>query len=114
MVGTFKSSATIEVCYTSSFTFMSLLTHVLSNMVINQKGVWLMYLPAYCPELNPIEMCFSVVKAQFKCTQVLENSGPEAKWAVRQMAFDCITGDLLAKLYHGCGYRLPEGMVPKI
>ncbi|KAG0140986.1 hypothetical protein CROQUDRAFT_52408 [Cronartium quercuum f. sp. fusiforme G11] len=29
-------------------------------------GVWLLYLPAYCPELNPIEMCFSVTKAGFK------------------------------------------------
>ncbi|KAG0144913.1 hypothetical protein CROQUDRAFT_46580, partial [Cronartium quercuum f. sp. fusiforme G11] len=29
-------------------------------------GVWLLYLPAYFPELNPIKMCFSVTKAGFK------------------------------------------------
>ncbi|KAG0146731.1 hypothetical protein CROQUDRAFT_43961, partial [Cronartium quercuum f. sp. fusiforme G11] len=29
-------------------------------------GVWFLYLPAYCPELNPIKMCFSVTKADFK------------------------------------------------
>ncbi|KAG0141699.1 hypothetical protein CROQUDRAFT_684484, partial [Cronartium quercuum f. sp. fusiforme G11] len=28
----------------------------------NARGVWLLYLPAYCPELNPIKMCFSVTK----------------------------------------------------
>ncbi|KAG0143147.1 hypothetical protein CROQUDRAFT_23660, partial [Cronartium quercuum f. sp. fusiforme G11] len=29
-------------------------------------GVWLLYLLVYCPELNPIKMCFLVTKAGFK------------------------------------------------
>ncbi|KAG0151460.1 hypothetical protein CROQUDRAFT_651307 [Cronartium quercuum f. sp. fusiforme G11] len=38
----------------------------MDNAPIHCGGVWLLYLPAYCPELNPIEMCFSVTKAGFK------------------------------------------------
>ncbi|KAG0139725.1 hypothetical protein CROQUDRAFT_54313 [Cronartium quercuum f. sp. fusiforme G11] len=74
-------------------------------------GVWLLYLPAYCPELNLIEMCFSVTKAGFKQMQILENSGPDADWAIHQTTFECITPDLLVKLYHACGYSLPPKMV---
>ncbi len=73
-----------------------------------------MYLPAYCPELNPIEMCFSVVKVPFKRSRVLENSDPDSEWIIHQTTFDCITPDLLAKLYHSCGYSLPEGMVQEL
>ncbi|KAG0139536.1 hypothetical protein CROQUDRAFT_22970, partial [Cronartium quercuum f. sp. fusiforme G11] len=70
-------------------------------------GVWLLYLPAYCPELNPIKMCFSATKAGFKQMQILQNSGPDADWAIHQTTFECITPNLLAKLYHPCGYSLP-------
>ncbi|KAG0145121.1 hypothetical protein CROQUDRAFT_659059, partial [Cronartium quercuum f. sp. fusiforme G11] len=45
---------------------------------------WLLYLPAYCPKLNLIKMCFSVTKAGFKQMQILENSGPDADWAICQ------------------------------
>ncbi|KAG0145953.1 hypothetical protein CROQUDRAFT_93280 [Cronartium quercuum f. sp. fusiforme G11] len=37
--------------------------------------------------------------------------GPDADWAICQTAFECITPDLLAKLYHACGYSLPPEMV---
>jgi transposase len=33
-----------------------------AEYLIRQKGAWLLFLPAYSPDLNPIEMAFSKLK----------------------------------------------------
>ncbi|WP_425349735.1 transposase [Rhizobium altiplani] len=34
--------------------------------LIKQRGAWLLFLPAYSPDLNPIEMAFSKLKTLLK------------------------------------------------
>ena len=34
-----------------------------AEQLIKAKGAWLLFLPAYSPDLNPIEMAFSKLKA---------------------------------------------------
>lgn len=37
-----------------------------SAEVLKQKGAWFLFLPAYSPDLNPIEMAFSKLKAHLR------------------------------------------------
>ena len=34
--------------------------------MLKDKGVWFLFLPAYSPDLNPIEMAFSKLKAHLR------------------------------------------------
>ncbi|MGO7258684.1 transposase, partial [Rhizobium brockwellii] len=34
-----------------------------ADQLVKAKGAWLLFLPAYSPDLNPIEMAFSKLKA---------------------------------------------------
>ena len=36
------------------------------KQAIKAKGAWLLYLPPYSPDLNPIEMAFSKLKAHLR------------------------------------------------
>lgn len=55
-----------------------------------------MYLPPYCPELNPIEMCVSVVKSRFKRNGILEREDEHPDWVIQEHVATCITPELLA------------------
>ena len=37
-----------------------------ADALIHQKGAWLLFLPPYSPDLNPIEMAFSKLKAHLR------------------------------------------------
>jgi transposase len=37
--------------------------------ILKQRGAWFLYLPPYSPDLNPIEMAFSKLKAHLRKTQ---------------------------------------------
>jgi transposase len=37
-----------------------------AEKIIRAKGAWLLFLPAYSPDLNPIEMAFSKLKAHLR------------------------------------------------
>lgn len=50
--------------------------------ICNRKNIDLIYLPAYSPQLNPIEEFFSVVKANFKRLDVPKNSFDQIKSAI--------------------------------
>jgi transposase len=73
----------------------------------NQAGVWLMYLPPYCPELNPIELCFAAVKQQLRASQILTCTN-DPEWEIRRLAGEIMTADLCYSLYKHCGYCVPE------
>jgi hypothetical protein len=75
------------------------------------EGVVLVYLPPYCPELNPIEYCFSVIKSHFRRAGILANSGVDAEWPIKETAFNAITPELLAPLYANSSYSLPPGLM---
>jgi len=34
--------------------------------ILKTKGAWMLFLPPYSPDLNPIEMAFSKIKAHLK------------------------------------------------
>lgn len=68
-----------------------------------EKGILLRYLPPYCPELNPIEFGFNVLKFDVRRSQVLVTmSNPVEQ--IRKAAHKTFTADLTQKLYHHCGY----------
>lgn len=46
-----------------------------------EAGVRLVYLPPYCPELNPIELCFLQVKSYMRRTQLLVHNR-DTMWAI--------------------------------
>jgi len=39
---------------------------VAAKMAIEKRGAWLLFLPPYSPDLNPIELAFSKLKAHMK------------------------------------------------
>ena len=73
----------------------------------DEAGVRLIYLPPYCPELNPIELCFAAMKSRLRHTQVLSYALDSA-WEIRSSFTHVTTADLLHKLYDHCGYNLPD------
>jgi transposase len=70
--------------------------------MIEAAGASLLFLPAYSPDLNPIEMAFSKLK------QLLRSAGhrtDEALWADAQRMLDRITPDDANGFFTHCGYR---------
>jgi transposase len=41
---------------------------VWAESIIHARGAWLLFLPPYSPDLNPIEMAFSKLKARLRAT----------------------------------------------
>jgi transposase len=66
-----------------------------------------MYLPPYCPKLNPIELCLAAVKQQLQASQIL-NRTDDPEWEICQLAGKIMTADLGCSLYRHCGYCTPE------
>lgn len=74
--------------------------------LIEDAGARLVFLPAYSPDLNPIEMVFSKVK------QLLRSLGCRTKdelWHAMQSVLDQITPSDAANCFAHCGYTLRDG-----
>lgn len=41
-----------------------------AKKIVRSKGAWILFLPAYSPDLNPIEMAFSKLKAHLCATAI--------------------------------------------
>ena len=70
-----------------------------------EAGATALYLPAYSPELNPIEMCWSVMKAWIR------KAAPRALDRVRgslERAWERVSATLCASWMRHCGYAVPE------
>ena len=76
------------------------------QQLCNNAGVMLVYLPAHCPELNPVELCFAAMKQQLRRTQALTTT-LDPEWELRSTFAKVATQDLLFKLYAHCGYDVP-------
>ncbi|KAA1115552.1 hypothetical protein PGT21_050172 [Puccinia graminis f. sp. tritici] len=76
------------------------------QQLCDAAGVRLMYLPPYCPELNPIELCFAAVKQQIRSSQIL-NRTEDPEFEIRQITAEVMVSDLCYKLYKHCGYCVP-------
>ena len=77
----------------------------------DRNGVKLVLLPPYSPDYNPIETCFSVIKAFLK--RHFENStSSTVEDALIESAKHAITAEKAFNLYENCGYgyRDPEAL----
>jgi transposase len=71
--------------------------------LIEGKGARLCYLPAYSPDLNPIEMIFSKIK------QLLRSAACRTRedlWGTMQSVLDRVTASDASNCFRHCGYTL--------
>lgn len=70
---------------------------------IEGRGAKLVYLPPYSPDLSPIEMCWSKIKAALRATGARTRRALER--AIKRAVSTVSESDALAWFAH-CGYRL--------
>jgi transposase len=70
---------------------------------IEAAGAWLLFLPTYSPDLNPIELCWSKVKSLLRARKprTLDDL-----WAALTDAFASITPHDILGWFRHCGYRV--------
>ena len=68
---------------------------------IEAAGAHLHYLPAYSPDLNPIEMAFAKLKALLRKAAA---RSVEELWQVVASALDAFTPDECRNYLKACGY----------
>ena len=66
-------------------------------------GAWVLFLPTYSPDLNPIENCWSKVKARLRALK--PRTLPDLLDAL-VLAFASITGQDILGWFGHCGYRV--------
>ena len=77
--------------------------------MVEERGARLLFLPAYSPDFNPIELAFSSIKAWLRANRDdvnrdLENgSAYDAFW----QAVHSVTTDKAKGWYKHCGYDVP-------
>jgi transposase len=78
--------------------------HAAVRAAIRQAGCYLVYLPSYSPDFNPIELAFSKVKAYLRRVGAHTQRALEA--AIGE-AIDLITPADAAGYFRHCGFTLP-------
>ncbi len=66
-------------------------------------GIGVLYLPRYSPEFNPIELCWSVVKARLR--GIAARTRESLRAAVGE-ALAAVRGEHVERWVRHCGYRL--------
>ena len=74
--------------------------------IVESAGCLLLYLPAYSPDLNPIEKAFSVFKSALRRNHDLLTGGPDDFHVIDEFVSLIFTSYLIKKLFVGCGYEL--------
>ena len=72
-------------------------------------GVRLLYLPPYCPELNPIELGFAAIKSNLRASQVLNNA-IDPKWEIQKVTGKLLTAEFSYKVFRHAGYCVPPSL----
>ncbi len=72
--------------------------------LVEARGCQLMYLPAYSPDLNPIEEAFAKVKSILRKAEARSR---EALIEAMGEALNAITSRDARGLFEHCGYRAP-------
>jgi transposase len=67
----------------------------------SSRNIEIKYLPAYSPDLNPIEKMWSKVKTKLRACQARD--GDTLFLAVKE-AFECITPSNVQGWFESCGY----------
>jgi len=70
---------------------------------IEAVGAWVLFLPAYSPDLNPIENCWSKVKSRLRSLK--PRTVPDLLEALVK-AFASITKQDILGWFRHCGYRV--------
>jgi transposase len=70
---------------------------------IAAAGAWVLFLPTYSPDLNPIELCWSKVKSRLR---TLKPRTLEDLLAALTDAFASITPHDIRNWFRHCGYRV--------
>ena len=70
---------------------------------IEAAGAWVIFLPAYSPDLNPIENCWSKVKTLLRS---LKPRSLEELLDALTKAFSSITAQDILGWFKHCGYRV--------
>jgi transposase len=70
---------------------------------IEAVGAWVLFLPTYSPDLNPIENCWSKVKSLLRSLK--PRTLPDLLDALTE-AFSSITGHDILGWFRHCGYRV--------
>ena len=71
--------------------------------IVEAKGCRLFYLPAYSPNLNPIEKGFSVLKAYLRRYGNLQGGASDGD-EIQMFAQLVFTPELMRSLFRGWGY----------
>ena len=79
------------------------------TQLCDNAGVMLIFLPPYCPELNPIDLCFAAIKSRIRKLQALSLT-LKPEWELRQTAAQVMTRQLCTSLYRHCGYNMPPSI----
>src|SRR6266404_2031746 len=76
--------------------------------IVKEHGSWLLYLPPYSPDLNPIELAFSKIKAWLRANRDKVNSdmviADGAVYDAFWKAVYSITAENARGWYKHCGY----------
>jgi transposase len=75
-----------------------------ARRAVEAVGAHLLFLPAYSPDFNPIELAFAKIKAQLRAAA---ERTPEGLLAATAQAIDAITAADAHGFYAHCGFPLP-------
>jgi transposase len=75
--------------------------------LIESTGAEVLYLPAYSPDLNPIEMIFSKIK---RLLRTMACRTKDALWRAMQSVLDQVTPSDAANCFRHCGYHATSAM----
>lgn len=74
--------------------------------LIESTGAEVLFLPAYSPDLNPIEMIFSKIKRLLRSMACRTR---DALWRAMQSVLDQVTPTDAANCFRHCGYHATPG-----
>lgn len=75
-----------------------------ARLAIEAAGARLLFLPAYSPDFNPIELAFAKIKAQLRAAA---ERTPEGLLTATAQAIDAVTAADARSFYAHCGFPLP-------
>jgi len=73
------------------------------ELIVDECGAHLVYLPPYSPDFNPIEEAFSAMKAWLRRNEGLMTGQDQIPWLVH-LATSAITADDALGWFADCGY----------
>lgn len=71
--------------------------------ICTTKGVRLVFLPPYSPDLNPIENTFGLLKRYLR-REYEDTSTAQLEEAIMEASRLCLTPEIVEALYRGAGY----------